>query len=415
MNIRHLEVLLIIAVSVLLLSCATNSAQSLIKASKSIDPVIPDKEVVAQQLKGRAFRLGNVDYAQDAILENQADIAIEAYPVLLRDQAQKAFQSAALEQGELPTYQIDITIKQLNFTQGAFIIPDPSILHVTMEVIQPDGTTVMRGDFESRYMPMIPVIVPGVVGAIPTRFEGQEWQALGKIIPAMAVAITKVAAGLQAGKGLDEIEIYPEALEAGGIINPDSFLRGEPYGLSELTSEKIIELTKEAVQEHNKYDLKNITCEPGDFFPGWQFDEYQEGDIPNVVPYKTQVAAYLGVHIKSDSLWYTAACHLAIYDSNNTAIKAFKWHEQDASKGLKISKESGGTGSAIVRNISAGNEAFYFYTTILILEDPIHNYSIFFRRGRAVMHVFLSYHMALSVEEIHKMVMKIDSRLHGDW
>jgi len=239
MNIKHLEVFLIIAACALLLSCATNSAVSLIKASKSINPIIPDEKIVAQELKGRAFRLGNIDYAQDAILENQADIAIEAYPALLREQVQKAFQSAALEQGELPAYLIDITINQLKFTKGEFIIPDPSVLHVTMEVIQPDETTVMRGDFESRYMPMIPVIVPGVVGAIPTRFEGQEWQALSKIIPAVAVAITRVSGGLQAGKGLDEIKVYPDDLLAGGIIVPDSFLRGKPYGLLELTSEDI--------------------------------------------------------------------------------------------------------------------------------------------------------------------------------
>lgn len=108
-----------------------------------------------------------------------------------------------------------------------------------MEISRPDGTILMRGELESRYLPSIPIILPGVVGMLPTGFEGKEWQAIRKMIPAVAIAVTRVTSGLQSGKGLDSIEVYPEDLQAGGVIMPDSFLRGAPYGLSELTSEEI--------------------------------------------------------------------------------------------------------------------------------------------------------------------------------
>jgi hypothetical protein len=239
MKTRLLEVITLIVICALLCSCATNSALSLIEASKSLDTVIPGKEIVDHKLKGRAFKPGKVDYAQDAIVESMVDIPDEAYPILLQAQVQKAFLSVALDEGEQPAYPVSIVINRLKFTEGTFMIPDPSILHVTMEINQPNSTTIMRGEFESRYMPAIPVIVPGVVGILPTGFEGQEWVAFRKIIPAMSIAITRVIKGLQEGKGLDEIEVYPDDLQAGGFIMPDSFLRGKPYGLSELSSDDI--------------------------------------------------------------------------------------------------------------------------------------------------------------------------------
>ena len=238
-KIRLLKFIALLATSTLLWSCATNSARSLIEASKSSDPVIPDEKVITAELEGRAFKLGEVRFDQDAALQNLADIPDEAYPILLQGQLQKAFQSAGVTQGEPPNHLVDIFINQLKFTKGTFVVPDPSILHVTMEISRPAGTTLMRGELESRYLPAIPVIVPGVVGILPTGFEGQEWQAIRKMIPAVAVAITRVIGGLQAGKGLDAIEVYPEDLQAGGVIMPDSFLRGEPYGVSELTAEDI--------------------------------------------------------------------------------------------------------------------------------------------------------------------------------
>ena len=242
MKIRLLKFITFLAISTLLWSCATNSARSLIKASKSSDPILPDELTIAQELEGRAYKLGKVQFDPVIIVENQADIPDEAYPILLQGQLQKAFVFAGLTQGELPSYAVDILIDRLKFTSGTFVIANPSILHVTMEIKRPDGTTLMRGALESRYLPtltfMLPTMPTGVV-TLPTSFEGQEWLAIRKMIPAMAIAITRVTSGLQSGKDLDSIEVYPDDLMAGAVIVPDSFLRGKPYGLSELTAKDI--------------------------------------------------------------------------------------------------------------------------------------------------------------------------------
>ncbi len=97
----------------------------------------------------------------------------------------------------------------------------------------------MKGEFESRDLPTIPIILPGVVGVLPIGLEGQEWTALMKMIPAVAVAITKTIVGLQQGMELGKIEIYPDAHSSGGLIMPDLFLRGSPFGISQLTMEDL--------------------------------------------------------------------------------------------------------------------------------------------------------------------------------
>jgi hypothetical protein len=113
-----------------------------------------------------------------------------------------------------------------------FLIPLPSILRVRLEINNADGAALLKGEFESRYLPMAPVFlgVPTAV-AVPT----QDWLPAAKLIPAMAVAVTRTIAGLQVGKGLAEIEIYPNSFNAGSVIIPGYFLEGSPYGLAELT------------------------------------------------------------------------------------------------------------------------------------------------------------------------------------
>jgi len=123
----------------------------------------------------------------------------------------------------------------MKFTKGKTIIPDPLILRVRLELCDINGNIFMQGELEARYMATIPFILPGVVGILPVFFSGQEWTAVAKMIPAVAVAITKTVAGFQQGKELAEIAIYPDALAAGGVIMPDLFLKGSPYGISQLT------------------------------------------------------------------------------------------------------------------------------------------------------------------------------------
>lgn len=55
--------------------------------------------------------------------------------------------------------------------------------------------------------------------------------AISKMFPAMAVVITDTFEGLQQGKSLEEIKIYPNSMIVGGIIVPDMFLENNKYGM----------------------------------------------------------------------------------------------------------------------------------------------------------------------------------------
>lgn len=239
MMIREFIGLLLLAMQLLLSGCATNSALTLIKASQQSEPRIPDSSVIQQELKGRAFYLGKVYFDLQAPLIAMKGIPEKTFPALVRQQVNKGFQQARLVEGNLPAYPVDIAIEQIKFTRGSFLFPNPSILRVRMEISDPANQLLMRGELESRYLPATPVVLPGIVGVLPTAFKGQEWAALVKMIPAVAVATTKVTQGLQLGKELGEIDIYPEALAAGGPINPDMFLRNKPFGLTELTADDL--------------------------------------------------------------------------------------------------------------------------------------------------------------------------------
>lgn len=118
MKNRLLRFFTLIATSTLLWSCATNSARSLIEATKSSDPVIPDEGVIAQEFENRAFKLGTVHFSPHVVLKNLADIPDEAYPILLQGQLQKAFDSARVTQGVLPPCSVDIFIDQLEGHEG---------------------------------------------------------------------------------------------------------------------------------------------------------------------------------------------------------------------------------------------------------------------------------------------------------
>jgi WD40 repeat protein len=240
----------------LLSGCATNSALTLIKASQRNEPIIPSSVLIEQELKKRSFCVGKVYLDPEASLDTPEGIPQELFCILIWQQVKRGFTNAKLDKGNLPAYPVDIAIEQMKFTRGMFLIPDPSILRVRMEVRNLEDDILMKGALGSLYMPTTSFMLYGFAGVLPTGFEGQQWTALAKMIPAIAVAITKVTQGLQLGKGLKEIEIYPEALAAGGLINPDMFLRGKPFGLSELKAEGVylgnlhaLKATKTAVNE----------------------------------------------------------------------------------------------------------------------------------------------------------------------
>jgi hypothetical protein len=48
------------------------------------------------------------------------------------------------------------------------------------------------------------------------------------------VVIATTTQGLQQGKTLDEIKVYPEDIEAGNTISPGLFLENAPFGMTAL-------------------------------------------------------------------------------------------------------------------------------------------------------------------------------------
>lgn len=219
----------------LLSGCAANNAVTLMKASQKADPLIPSAVTVEQEFKGRSFYQDNVYVDPQASLHLIEGTSAEYFVNLIRQQVLKAFTAAKLQEGKLPACSVRIIVEEMKLTRGMFILPDPSILRISLEVYNVSDDLLLKGSLETRYMPMIPIILPGIVGALPTSFAGQEWGAVVKMIPAVAVATTKIIQGLQQGQGLEQIKIYPDSLATGGIIIPDAFLKDNPYGLSELT------------------------------------------------------------------------------------------------------------------------------------------------------------------------------------
>jgi hypothetical protein len=146
----------------------------------------------------------------DAKVQTPESYSEDFFVRLIQHQVSKGFSNAGLEKGCVPACAVHVGIEEMKFTRGMFIIPDPSILRV----------------------------LPGVVGVLPVALPDQEWSAVARMIPAVAIAITRTMVGLQQGKELSQIEVYPEALAAGGVIVPGLFLRGSPYGISPLGREE---------------------------------------------------------------------------------------------------------------------------------------------------------------------------------
>jgi hypothetical protein len=79
----------------------------------------------------------------------------------------------------------------------------------------------------------------GFVFPVPVPYEGQEYVALAKMFPAVAAVIATTTQGLQQGKTLDQIKIYPSDIEAGGTIHPDVFLKKAPLGMTAMSQNEV--------------------------------------------------------------------------------------------------------------------------------------------------------------------------------
>jgi hypothetical protein len=231
---RVMRALLGACLVTLLSGCAANSVTTLLKASTQRDGIVPSGAVVQGELRGRAFEVGSVGFEVRAAADKQGpDIPDAAYLQLFDTQLRKAFAGAGLDNGALPAHRVDVAIEKLKLMPAKFLIGQRSLLRVRMEVAPPAGPILMRGQFESFVAPPTVMIMGGgYVVPVVLPFEGQEYVALSKLFPAVAVVIAATTQGLQQGKTLDEIRIYPKDIEAGTTIGPDLFLEKAPFGMT---------------------------------------------------------------------------------------------------------------------------------------------------------------------------------------
>lgn len=221
--------------------CASNSVTTLLKASKQVEAITPSASVVHSDLNGRSFQVGIVRFDVRKAEDKQGpDIPDSAYLELLDAQLKKAFDGAGLGKGAMPAYPVNVAIEQLKLKPAMLLIPEISVLRVRMEIVRLDAEILMRGQFQSSLPgPTVMVIASGVVAPIALPAKGWEYVALAKMFPAVAIVITATTQGLQQGKTLEEIKVYPQDIEAGNIISPDLFLKNAPFGITQMDYKEI--------------------------------------------------------------------------------------------------------------------------------------------------------------------------------
>jgi len=224
------------ALSVLLAGCATNSVTTLLKASKQTDPVVPSVSVVQQEFKGRAFDVGTVTFDVRRLEDRQEPgIPDSAFVELFESQLKKAFYLAGLGNGATPAHAVNVAIEELKLQPALLLIPTASSLRVRVQIVDADGTVLMRGELLSVCPPpTVMVFAPGIVAPIPVPAKDWEYTALAKMFPAVAVVIATATQSLQQGKTFDEIRVYPDAMMAGSVINPAWFLDKDPLKMTQM-------------------------------------------------------------------------------------------------------------------------------------------------------------------------------------
>ncbi len=233
---------------VILSGCASNSVATLLKACNQADAITPNPSVVQEELKGRAFEVGTIAFDLRKAEDKQGpDIPDSAYLELLEAQLKKGLEGAELGKGAMPAYPVNVAIERLELKPARFPVPELSVLRVRMEIARPDAAILMRGQFQSFLSgPTVTVIFPGVVAPVALPATGWEYVALAKMFPAVAVVITTTMQGLQQGKTLDQIKVYPQDIEAGTMISPDLFLKNAPFGITEMDYKEMVRVIRAA-------------------------------------------------------------------------------------------------------------------------------------------------------------------------
>ena len=213
----------------------------MLKASNQTDAIMPSASVVRDELKGRSFEVGTVRFDVLKAEDKQGpDIPDSAYLELLDAQLKKAFDGAGLGNGAVPAYSVNVAIERLKLKPATFLLSEFSLLRVRMEIARPDAEILMRGQFQSFLSgPAVMFAFGGIVAPIALPAKGWEYVALAKMFPAVAIVLTTTAQGLQQGKTLDEIKVYPQDIEAGTLISPDLFLKNAPFGITQMDYKEI--------------------------------------------------------------------------------------------------------------------------------------------------------------------------------
>ena len=236
------------AMLALLSGCASNSVTTLLKACDQTDAIMPSASAVQNQLKARAFEVGSVGFDLPTAGDKQGpDIPDSAYLDLLDAQLKKGFEGAGLGKGATPAYPVNVAIERLKLKPATFLISESSLFRVRMEIAGAGGEILMRGQFQTFLSsPTVMVVASGVVAPIALPAKGWEYVALSKMFPAVAVVITTTTQGLQQGKTLDEIKVYPQDIEAGTLISPDLFLKNAPFGITQMDYEEMATVIRAA-------------------------------------------------------------------------------------------------------------------------------------------------------------------------
>lgn len=234
----------------LLSSCAKYTAHTQLIEPPSALLLMPELSQINKELKNRMFEIRNIYFDQNDSLELVPTIPKEMYPKLLEQQVRKGFLAANVNKGTLtPPYHVDIAIRQLQLKKSGFILPNQSTLRVRLELLRPNGTKMMSGEYKMLSVSqMIPLPIPGA-GFLPISFsmsgDKAKLMAMSELFPAAAAVVTKVVLGLQLGKDFTQIKFFEVPMG-----NPTKWtlsrevLSDKPFGLTRLTNKDFEEASK---------------------------------------------------------------------------------------------------------------------------------------------------------------------------
>lgn len=227
-------------------SCASSytARTQLVESSTSV-LIIPEPQQISTELEGRSFALRSISFDLVDAIVTIPELPNELYPKLLEHQVRKGLLAAQAGKGISPPYSIDLSIRLLQLNKGRFMIPNRSVLRVRLELLRPDETKVMSGEYEVvSTAPTASVMIQG--SFLPIAFPTSKYRAMSELFPAAAAVVTKIVSGLQQGRVLSEIKIIRDVY--GGnptkLTPSDAVLSDNSFGFTRLTHKDLEEAKK---------------------------------------------------------------------------------------------------------------------------------------------------------------------------